>query len=269
VTNTLLVKIGAAVVATVAVGVTAYALVAGDGGSGGQARAWVDEPLTGITVPLAPLEVIAHAYDAGGVDEVRLAVAGEETATETPEAAGQELVDATFTWVPPEPGVYVLEVVGLSGGSEGAVGRATVTVSDVAPPPTTTTTAPDSSTSTSTTTTATTAPPPVPDGPTPPAADDTPPTVSVTGPTSILDYQRLTITATASDDRGLDRIEIWARKGTSGDFALQELCSGPPTCTWSSFQQAGVVQYYAVAVDAAGNQARTPTRSVTVIAVPR
>lgn len=50
---------------------------------------------------------------------------------------------------------------------------------------------------------------------------------------------------------------------------MQQVCPRRTTCTWESIQSPGTVQYYAVAYDTAGNEARTPTRSVTVVFVPR
>lgn len=52
-------------------------------GAPGVARAWIDRPLNATVLPLAPMTVMAHATDMGGVQAVELLVDGETAATDS------------------------------------------------------------------------------------------------------------------------------------------------------------------------------------------
>jgi hypothetical protein len=136
-----------------------------DGGnSAAQAgpQAWIDTPLDGSAVPLAPLEVISHAADLAGIDAVELSVDGvvvdtaavDETAT---------LVTVHQTWTPPGAGNYTLQVRAQNTvGTWGEDAQAVVTVGGAEETP-----APEET-------------PPPPEE-TPPPEAETPPPVETTG----------------------------------------------------------------------------------------
>jgi hypothetical protein len=131
----LAVKIGAGVVAGgLAVG-AAYVLVADPTPAlAGVPQAWIDDPLPGTVVVGGPIEVVAHATDPHGVDEVELRVDGEEVATE--DASGDRIVEMQLSWEPPGNGSFELAVRGRSSSGWGAPGTVTVRVAaaEVAPP---------------------------------------------------------------------------------------------------------------------------------------
>lgn len=72
-------------------------------------RAWIDAPESGTLLPLAPVEVISHATDPGGIAEVELsangAVISSDAVTET-----TALITMRQTWTPAADGVYLLSI---------------------------------------------------------------------------------------------------------------------------------------------------------------
>jgi hypothetical protein len=95
----------------------------------GSVRTWIDAPLDGSTIALAPYEVVLHAYDPSGVTEVELSANGSLLAT-LPNA-GQEsnLTTLKYMWSPPAPGNYTLSARAKSGnGLAGSEAKTMVTV---------------------------------------------------------------------------------------------------------------------------------------------
>jgi len=148
------------------------------------ARSWIDGPLPGTVLPVAPVEIVAHSYDDAGVATVVLSVDGTPVAEIVPDGAGDRFVTIRTRWNPPGPGTYLLQVqeraadqtpgaaatavVQIGGASETTSTSTTTSTTAAATttttmPPTTsttvaatTTTAPPTTTSTSTTAAATT-----------------------------------------------------------------------------------------------------------------
>ena len=125
---------------------------------------------------------------------------------------------------------------------------------------TTVTTAPTTSSTTSTTQATTTT-----------EADVTPPVVDVShSPVRPDERTAVTYTATATDDRRVARVEIWVRINNNPKTDRQvALCLGSP-CVARDTQRyfAGdEVDYWAVAVDDAGNTASSVVRTFTVTQV--
>jgi hypothetical protein len=83
------------------------------------AVAWVDAPLDGSTVPAAPLEIVAHATDPGGVTTVAVSVDGALIAT-VPFDGRTSLVTARVAWTDVTPGIHLVTAQGR--GSSGALG---------------------------------------------------------------------------------------------------------------------------------------------------
>lgn len=110
------------------------------------AASWIDAPLDGSLLPLAPRTVIAHSTDPSGVDQVVL----DATGTVVPQqgAHGERLATTRFLWTPPGPGTYLLVVQARGrSGALGAPAVATVIVTDRLPPPATPTAEPPGSSS--------------------------------------------------------------------------------------------------------------------------
>lgn len=96
-------------------------------------QAWVDAPLDGMVLPLAPYEIVAHASDPGGISQIEINVNGAEL--ESVPGSGP-LFTARQAWNPSEPGEYVIQARGMNSSgawSEYAIVR--VTVQGQATPP--------------------------------------------------------------------------------------------------------------------------------------
>lgn len=92
-------------------------------------QAWIDKPLNGSLLPLAPVEVLSHASDLGGVANIELSVNGSVVAVSPSPNPSETLVNVTQTWTPPQPGNYLLQVRAQnSGGVWGAYASATITI---------------------------------------------------------------------------------------------------------------------------------------------
>lgn len=103
------------------------------------ATSWIDAPLDGSVLPLAPVDVVAHSADQAGIAEVIFDVDGADVdAAVQPAAASSRLVTSRFRWVPPGFGTYVLTVRARNPAGElGAPATATVVISeDAIPAPT-------------------------------------------------------------------------------------------------------------------------------------
>src|SRR5262245_9487076 len=75
----------------------------------GGTRAWIDAPETNSLLPLGPVEIVSHATDPGGIDQVELSVNGavQETTAVSETAA---LITTRQTWTPTANGVYTISV---------------------------------------------------------------------------------------------------------------------------------------------------------------
>jgi len=90
------------------VGVIAALLLAGCGGSATGPQAWIDAPQHNSTHPVAPMEIVLHGADPGGVAAVELSVNGEVLSRRPPDDASTPLVTQHVDWDPQAPGDYVL-----------------------------------------------------------------------------------------------------------------------------------------------------------------
>jgi len=84
----------------------------GDGGGssrGPSLKAWVDAPLDGAVLPLAPYRVVIHGTDPGGVSALELQVNGEVLSTVQNPYPARLLVSLGHIWTPADPGSYVIQ----------------------------------------------------------------------------------------------------------------------------------------------------------------
>ena len=101
---------------------------------------WIDKPLPGTTIPVAPYEIVSHASSPQGIASFELSVDGQVVATnDVPEDQhGETLAYIMQVWVPDGPGVYQLAVRAMdTAGDYGPMALVMVTVGDVedeAPP---------------------------------------------------------------------------------------------------------------------------------------
>lgn len=77
-------------------------------GGGAGPTVWIDRPLDGETVPLAPLIIQAHAADADGVATIEFL--GLDGIINSVATGGARLGEASTMWTPPGPGMYTLNV---------------------------------------------------------------------------------------------------------------------------------------------------------------
>ena len=96
--------------------------------------AWIDGPMDGSTIPLAPYEVIFHIADQGGVALGELSINGQLTANIPAAGTAETLATLRYLWSPASPGVYTLQTRGqnTAGGWSDPV-SVKVTVGDQPP----------------------------------------------------------------------------------------------------------------------------------------
>ena len=92
-------------------------------------RAWIDWPTEGFETNVgATVRLIAHAYAADGVGEVRLEVDGQPYRLVSPDRPGEQFVEISTEWFAEEPGIYLLSVTAIDANGQGG-NPADVTVS--------------------------------------------------------------------------------------------------------------------------------------------
>jgi RNA polymerase sigma-70 factor (ECF subfamily) len=109
--------------------------------------------------------------------------------------------------------------------------------------------------------------PPTPEPPPPPDAN--PPVIRVShSPSGTWDPDEsdlVTFTATASDDVGVRRIEIWVKPPGSAQFSRLKSCSAATSCTAQGGPYApGTLSYYGTAIDTSDNETSSKSFIVTV-----
>jgi hypothetical protein len=99
------------------------------GGSAGP-RSWLDKPLDMSHHELAPLDILAHASSAQGVESFEFFVDGVFIGVQR--AAGGRLEQSSLTWNPPSDGIYVVGVRATDGkGTQGAEATSKVLIGEV------------------------------------------------------------------------------------------------------------------------------------------
>ena len=83
-------------------------------------RAWIDDPLDGAYLPLAPVVVQSHASWESGTASAALLVNGAQVRVDNATNASDPLASFAQPWEPAAPGDYTLEVVATdTGGNTG------------------------------------------------------------------------------------------------------------------------------------------------------
>jgi len=94
---------------------------------------WLDQPLDGSRLPLAPVTILAHASDPDGVASFEFLIDQDPLATAP--AAGGRLGEATVGWTPAEPGTYTIRARAIdSAGNTGSAATSVVTVGELVEP---------------------------------------------------------------------------------------------------------------------------------------
>jgi len=92
-------------------------------------QAWIDAPQHDSTHPLAPLEIVVHAADPGGVAMVEVSVDGEVLVRRAPEDTASPLTTFYIDWDPQYGGEVILSARAFShGGTWGSTTTNTVTL---------------------------------------------------------------------------------------------------------------------------------------------
>jgi hypothetical protein len=86
-------------------------------------QSWVDAPLHGSSIPLAPYEIVAHAAFPAGISEFEMTITGQgpQTIPAPADQGGQTLVYIKQMWSPPAPGLYLIQV--RAAGPDGGYGQ--------------------------------------------------------------------------------------------------------------------------------------------------
>jgi hypothetical protein len=91
---------------------------------------WLDRPLDGAKLPLAPVTIQAHASDADGVASFQFFV--DDTPLVSTTAEGGRLGTATVEWNPTEPGTYTVGARGVDNqGNAGSEATSVITVGEL------------------------------------------------------------------------------------------------------------------------------------------
>ncbi|MGA9191317.1 MAG: Ig-like domain-containing protein [Anaerolineales bacterium] len=99
--------------------------------------AWIDAPLDGSQLPLAPVSIVLHAGSQKGIRKVEVTLNGQALADLSPQNAQDRLVNAQTTWSPNAPGTYVIEARAVDGSASAgdyASARIEINVSSTAAP---------------------------------------------------------------------------------------------------------------------------------------
>jgi hypothetical protein len=105
-------------------------------------QSWIDAPLDGSALPLAPVEVVSHSSDSNGVAVVQLSVNGIVIQSDANLDQTKTLVTMSQAWMPQTTGNYTLLVRAQnSAGAWGDYAQAVVTVQGTVATPTRTPTA--------------------------------------------------------------------------------------------------------------------------------
>ena len=78
--------------------------------SSGTAKAWIDAPLDGMQLPLAPYTLVFHSSDPLGVQQMEVSINGQVLASLPNPDPAQSLVELTQVWQPQQAGRYVIRV---------------------------------------------------------------------------------------------------------------------------------------------------------------
>jgi len=101
--------------------------------AGDAPQAWVDAPLDGMRIPLAPYEFVAHGTAAAGVIQLEWILNGASLGGTAAEGRGK-LATFRYNWTPPGGGSYTLQVRAQDGkGAWSETDQVTFTVGEPTP----------------------------------------------------------------------------------------------------------------------------------------
>jgi hypothetical protein len=80
-------------------------------------QAWFDAPLPESTYPLGAVQIIAHGSDTGGITHFELTANGSALTIPSPDTSSS-LVSLTYSWLPPQPGIYQLQLRSQNGSGD-------------------------------------------------------------------------------------------------------------------------------------------------------
>ena len=87
--------------------------------------AWIDAPLDGSVLPLAPVAIVAHASDPTGIERFEFSIDGSVVAQGAGDGPSGVILTAHKVWTPALPGTYTLQVRAQNaGGSWGSPAEA-------------------------------------------------------------------------------------------------------------------------------------------------
>jgi hypothetical protein len=96
-------------------------------------QAWVDAPLDGMRIPLAPYEFVAHGSGEAGISQLEW-VLNDASLGGMPAEGQDKLATFRYSWTPPGGGTYTLKVRAQDGsGAWSAYDKVTFTVGEPTP----------------------------------------------------------------------------------------------------------------------------------------
>lgn len=99
-------------------------------------QAWIDAPLPGSTIPLAPYQIVAHSSDPVRIQVLEISIDGDILEVIDNPNPANLLFSAQISWTPPSPGVYLIQARGKnSSGVWSRTAQATVIVEEEFQPP--------------------------------------------------------------------------------------------------------------------------------------
>ncbi len=110
-------------------------------GSAAGNQAWIDAPLAGSHLPLAAIEIVAHAASPDGVASFEISLNGQLLAKTDPDPASMDktMMYTRYSWQPPAPGTYRIEVKAIDRNNQpGPPAQVVVVVGEPTPTPTAT-----------------------------------------------------------------------------------------------------------------------------------
>ena len=86
----------------------------------GQSQTWIDAPLPNSTIPKQPYKLMFHGASVSGIAEFEIMINGISTKKVPPSSTDVNgtLFYGEFTWSPPAPGTFLIEVQALGNGQD-------------------------------------------------------------------------------------------------------------------------------------------------------
>lgn len=108
-------------------------------GSSAGPTAWIDAPLDGSQLPLAPVAIVLHAASPNGIQKLEVTLNGQALADLTPGDPQAHLVSQQTNWSPDGPGTYIVEARAVDGsGQAGPYAQAKINIAESKATPTST-----------------------------------------------------------------------------------------------------------------------------------